>query len=180
MQTRRGLRPAFLAAALAAALAGGSSAWAWRAGRDLPQTPVFQTVPPEPPAAADDVEGGRRAIRGRIELGRIREGFADATVVLTLRRSAIPNGTVPAGKAAEARYFGVSKPAGRALTLPFTLGDFAAEPGASYSLECFLDVDRSGTLDAGDYWNQRQVRVLAPDAPAVAILRDFAPVVEAR
>lgn len=180
MQVRRGRRAGVIAAALGAAFVGGSSAWAWRAGADSAQEPVFQTVPPAPAGEAGDEKEGRRAVRGRIDFARIREGFSDATVVLTLRRSEIPNGTAPAGKVAEARFFGVSKAAGRPLTIPFTLGDFAPDAGASYSLECFLDVDRSGKLDVGDYWNQRQVRVLSPGAPPVATIQDFAPIVEAR
>lgn len=176
MDSRRRRRAGLLAAALGAACLGGSSARAWRAGPGGGQEPLFQIS--QPAGEAGDVAEARRPVRGRIDFGRIRGAFSDATVVLTLRRSAIPNGTVPSAKVAEARYYGVSwAPGGDGF--PFTLGDFAATPGASYSLECYLDVNRSGEMDIGDYWNQREVRVLSPQAPVSATIRDFMPIVEA-
>lgn len=177
MNYRRWRWAGLLAAALAGAFLGDSSARAWRAGPGSGQEPLFQISPPAG-EAANDAEA-RRPVRGRIDFGRISRRFSNATLVLTLNRSAIPNSTTPSGMVAELKHFGVSWAPGQDPIFPFTLGDFGPAPGAIYSLQCLLDIDGSGEKNVGDYWADREVRVLSPQSPASATIQDFMPVVEA-
>jgi hypothetical protein len=143
----------------------------------LPVRPLSKTPAPRQGFSLVDAPS---IIRGEFRLGSIRQAFTNATIIVTLRRTIGPPTDAVAEKIAELHFFKISKNfKDENIFIPFTLGDFQPRPGASYSLDCYIDVNRNNRQDVGDYWNQRRVDVLSAEAPHIVAIEDFTPVVNA-
>lgn len=116
-----------------------------------------------------------QVVHGEIRLGSVRQAFKGATLVVTLERTIGPPVGAVAQRIAELRLFNVNNTSpDQNTSIPFSIGDFIQRPKATYTLQCYIDINQNNERDVGDFWNERQVEVFSAQAPPMAIIEDFA------